>query len=218
MRRFTASGAAASAEVLVNSATTSGDQSTPSIAGLDGGNYVVVWQTPVPSTARTMIRTQVYSGLGVLQGAEVRADTSDTTSQSAPVVTATTGGGFVVAWASTGGATGNGIRGQRFTAAAAKTGKEFAISTTAATQTRPALAGTADGGFVAVWTSFGQTAATRNVFAQRFTATGTRAGAETRINSKSAVDQLEPSVAAFPSRGYLIAWTRKSGVSAATIR
>lgn len=219
MRRYAATGAAAGAEAAVNATTTTGDQSAPKVAALGGGGYVVVWQTPVPSTSRTMIRGRLYNNLGVLQGSEFRADTADTTSQATPAVAPTGNGGFVVAWVSSGGAvTANGIRGQRFTDAAVKSGKEFAISTKAATQTLPALAGTADGGFVAAWTSLGQTGSTRSVYAQRFTAAGSRSGSETRINSTTDVDQRDPTVAAFPTGGYLIAWVRQSSTTAATVR
>jgi len=217
MRRYAAAGTAAGPEIAVNT-TTAGDQAAPAVAALASGDIVVVWQSPVPSTSRTMIRARIFSPLGAARGGEFRADTADITAQTTPVVDAI-GGGFVVAWASTGStAAHNGIRGQRFGTAGAKIGKEFAISTAAATQSRPAIAGTADGGFVAAWSSFGQTGGTSSVYAQRFTAKGARAGGETRINTAVDADHIGPSVAAFPGGGHFVAWTRRTAATVATVR
>lgn len=211
LQRYAANGAALGTETVVPT-TKTGDQQAPVIAALGDGGFVVAWQSQPTASAASTIRARRWSAAGVAAGSDFRADTTTTTSQTAPTIAALKGGGFLIAWVSTKTGSGATIRGQAFTASAVKAGGELAISTsTTGSRSQPALAATADGGAVAVWTTTGQTGATRSLFLQRLGAGAAKLGGETRITSQVAGDQTDPSVAGFPGGGFVVAWTAKPG-------
>ena len=78
---------------------------------------------------------------------------------------------------------------------------------TAGDQVKPTIAALADGGFVVTWSSQGQDGEGWGVYGQRFNADGTKAGAEFLINSHTSNDQLDSSVAALDTGGFVVTWT-----------
>lgn len=211
LKRYAANGTAQGTETIA-ATTTKGDQQAPAVAALADGGFVVAWQSAPTATSPSTIRARRWSAAGVPAGPDFRADTTTTTGQTAPTVAGLEAGGFLIAWVSTGSGGSTTIRGQAFTAAAAKAGGEVAISTsTVGGRSQPVLAPIAGGGAVAVWTTSGQTGATRSLFLQRLGPAATRVGGETRVVSQVAGDQTEPSVAGFPAGGFVVAWTAKSG-------
>lgn len=215
LQRYAANGTAQGAETIA-ATTTKGDQQAPAVAALADGGFVVAWQSAPTSTSPSTIRARRWSAAGIAAGPDFRADTTTTTGQTAPAVTGLKAGGFLIAWVSTGSGGSTAIRGQAFTAAAAKAGGEVAISTsTVGSRSQPALAPIAGGGAVAVWTTSGQTGGTRSLFLQRLSPGAARVGGETRVVSQVAGDQTEPSVAGFPSGGFVVAWTARSGTATA---
>lgn len=73
-------------------------------------------------------------------------------------------------------------------------------------QTRPAVAGTADGGFVVVWEDAYRDGANFGVFGQRFDAAGALAGPDFRVAEATVSIQRRPSIAATPGGGFVVAW------------
>ena len=87
-------------EFLVNT-TTTGAQCVPQVTGLANGGFVVVWEDSSQTggdTSFDAIRGQVYDALGNAVGGEILINTSTTSFQELPAVTALDGGGFVVVW------------------------------------------------------------------------------------------------------------------------
>jgi hypothetical protein len=74
-------------------------------------------------------------------------------------------------------------------------------------QSLPSVAALDNGGFIVAWQSQNQDTSGLGVYAQRFTAAGTRSGANTRVNTTIVNDQGAPSAAAFSDGGVIIAWT-----------
>jgi hypothetical protein len=89
----------------------------------------------------------------------------------------------------------------------AKVGAEFRINTTTlGAQTTPVVAGLQNSGFVVAWASAGQDTPGSGIYAQLFTANGTRSGAEFRVNTRIAGDQITPAVASSPQGGFVVTW------------
>jgi VCBS repeat-containing protein len=81
-------------EFQVNTNST-GDQRFAETAALSGGGYVTVWESRVDNT----IMAQLFDNDGQKVGGEIRIDDHPGAGYvGAPVVTALTGGGFVVGW------------------------------------------------------------------------------------------------------------------------
>ena len=137
--------------------TTDNAQRSPAIAALADGGYVIVWNS-FSQANHFDIMAQRFDASGARVGAEISVNTFTAGSQEVPTVTALAGGDYVVAWASNGqDGSGSGVYAQRFDASGAAAGGEFRINSfTAGFQIEVSVAGLADGGFIATWTSADQ--------------------------------------------------------------
>lgn len=63
-----------------------------------------------------------------------------------------------------------------------------------------------DGSTVVVWYSVGQDGSGQGIYQQRFDASGTPLGAETRVNTYTTGDQYDATVTAVSGGGYVISW------------
>ena len=84
-------------------------------------------------------------------------------------------------------------------------------SFTTGTQTNPAITLLSNGTFVVAWTSAGQDGSGEGVYAQRFAADGTPAGAEFRVATTTADDQRAPALTALSGGGFVITWETRVG-------
>ncbi|MFL6858509.1 MAG: calcium-binding protein, partial [Allosphingosinicella sp.] len=87
-------------EHLANT-TAAFDQSLPSVAGLEGGGFVVTWSDASVSGTGTNgldVRGQLFSAAGDAVGGEFLVNTITNRSQTASSVVGLPGGGFAVAW------------------------------------------------------------------------------------------------------------------------
>ncbi len=97
---FNADGSKSGAEFLVNTTTTNG-QSEPTITALADGRFVVAWTDGSASggdTSGCAVRAQVFNADGSTSGAEFLVNTTTTSGQFEPTITALADGRFVVAW------------------------------------------------------------------------------------------------------------------------
>ncbi|WP_417683881.1 tandem-95 repeat protein [Roseibium sp.] len=149
---------------------------------------------------------QVPSG-GELQS-EVLVNTYTNSSQYRSEVVSLADGGHVVTWSSSGqDGSGWGIYAQRFGSDGAAIGSEFRVNTfTNSTQFYPSATHLGDGGFVIVWSSYGQDGSSYGVFGQRFDATGNPVGAEFQVNTYVNSTQYLPSVASLADGGFVVNW------------
>jgi len=153
-------------------------------------------------------------------GAERRVNAHTEIEQNAPHIVELAGGGHVVVWQSRDQDNRNvdsdfGIFAQRYDAAGVPVGREMRVNTTtASTQSDPAIAATGDGGFVVVWEARFQDdpgSSDLGIVAQRFDAGGAAQGGELVVNTTVAATQFDPAVAAFAGGGFVVTWTSDSG-------
>lgn len=197
-------------EFLVNT-NTANDQLDGHVAGLEGGGYVIVWNSlQTGAGVYTGIYGQRYDASGTPIGGEFQVHTASPYYQEEPAVTALVGGGFVVTW-ETWLQDGNldGVYAQVFDASGVAVGGEFQVNTyTTAYQRNAEVTAMSDGGFVIVWQSINQEAPTSGygVYAQRYDASGVADGGEIRVNSYTSSQQDEASVAALEDGGFIVTW------------
>ena len=144
-------------------------------------------------------------------GAEFQVNTATADKQEVPSVTALSDGGFVVTWQSHDqDGDRDGVYGQRYDSTGSPTGSEFQINTfTTGEQEDPAVAGLADGGFVAIWRSGGQDGDNWGVYGQRYDSAGSPTGSEFQVNTTTTNEQKDPSVAALGDGGFVVTWESK---------
>lgn len=173
MRRYSEDGRALSGELRVNTFTTE-DQGFPGVAALAGGGFVVVWHSQPQDGDGYGVYAQRFDALGAPVGGEFRVNDSTALPQLLPSVAALDDGGFIVTWSS--GFTWSGasadqmdLYGRRFDAQGLPVGSEFRLNTfVERDQQFAALAGLADGGFLAAWSSIGEDLSTLLVHAKRY--------------------------------------------------
>jgi hypothetical protein len=222
---------ASSAEVVVNTNTSSA-QDEPDVVALPDGGFVVVWESQTSGSAGdgsgVGIIGQIYDASGAAVGGEFVVNTETASSQYQPKVTALSDGGFLVAWTSvTSGDAGDGdssgIFAQRYDAVgnavdrdgtalgAGETG-EFQVNVTVeGTQDAPDVAGLAGGGFILTWESNGQDGSGEGIYARQFADNGLPVGNEFRVNDERSLSQQNPAVIALDTGGYVITWSDNSG-------
>lgn len=151
-RIFNADGTARSSEFQVNSHSQSFQQ-LPDIAALQGGGFVVIWQSwgqDGDAASDTGIYGQIYAANGSLVGSEFRVETASNGDQITPSVIGLNNGQFVVVWATSASA---GIAGQVFDADGTRSGDEFRIPTSNAASANPVVSAHGTDGFVVAWQS-----------------------------------------------------------------
>src|SRR5687768_13208678 len=123
------------------------DRGGPSVASDADGDFVIAWQAH--GATDWDVYAQRYNAGGVPQGASFRVNATTAGDQHAPAAAMDADGDFVVVWQSnrTGGSD---IHAQRYNAAGAPQGAEFKVNTFTSdgSNTRPAVAASADGSFV----------------------------------------------------------------------
>jgi len=183
-------------------------QSVPAVASLTGGGYVVVWASAGQDGSADGVYAQRYTASGVAIGPELQVNTTTTNSQSYPVVTGLSNGGFVVTWTDYNGTDGSsyGVYAQRFDANGVAQGSEFLVNTfTDNDQAQSSLAAY-NGGFVVTWYSNGEDSYGAGVYSQRYNNSGAKVGGETHVSGNFASHQYEPDVAARADGSYVVVW------------
>jgi Ca2+-binding RTX toxin-like protein len=207
-RVFGADGTALGADFQVHTSF-EGNQTAPSLLALADGGFVASWT----GVSTGDIAAQRFSAAGDKLGAEFRANTTVAGTQELSSGSALAGGGYVLVWAQSAGAVGDGddVRGQRFDSDGHAVGAEFLLSTddlgggTSGRQYAPDVAGLPGGGFVAVWQSFNGALGRFEARAQIFGADGGKVGSEF-TPSNPANDVSNVSVAALSWGGFIVAW------------
>ena len=205
-RRFDAAGAPG-VEFPVNTFTTSA-QNWPRVASDPGGDFVVVWETFLVDGSGYSVEAQRYDASGAALGANFRVNDFTTGDQTRPDISMDASGNFVVVWHSF-DQDGSlfGIRGQRFDAAGAFKGAEFAVNTyTSGDQLYPAVASAPGGGFVVVWQSPLQDGSDFGIVGRRYDAAGVPLGGEFQVNSYTTGVQHRPDLAVAPGGGFMVTW------------
>jgi hypothetical protein len=189
-------------EVLVNT-TTVGDQGQPSVCGLQGTQFVVVWEDDGDGT----IKGQMLGATGVRSSSEflVNLPTPPGPQRRLPAIVEH-GSGFAVAWteqAPGSAATAPTQLKLRIFDQDTLSGPEIQVSTAPIEPLiRPAMARLSDGNFIVVWADKRED---ERIRAQRFSRDGTRIGPEFRVNTVAGLHRV-PMVVCLANGDIVIAW------------
>ena len=212
-------GSKSGAEFVVNS-TTSASQSTPGIATLADGRFVVTWgdsSATGSDTSSSAVRAQIYNADGSPTGPEVLVNTTTQGSQSQPIITTLAEGSFVIVWVdaslSVDDPTGS-VRAQIYNPDGSRLGSEFRVNTTTdGLQYQACVTALADGGFVVTYGDVSQNdpdTSGNAVRAQVFDADGGRSGPEVLVNTTTESNQTDARVAALADGRFVAVWTDDS--------
>jgi hypothetical protein len=176
------------------------------------------------------IRAQVFNADGTKSGSEVLVNTTTQDVQRFSAIAALNDGGFVVVFEDFSGIihnqpddnSGIAVRAQIFSSDGTKSGSEFLVNTTiTASQSLPAIAGLADGGFVVAFRDESLGVQTSNddtsqsaVRAQVYSADGTKSGSEFLVNTTTTNSQSEPVITALANGRFIVAFADTSSISA----
>lgn len=203
-QRYTADGTPQGGEFRVN-VTTTGRQNAPDIAMDSVGNFVIVWDSPdIDSTG---IYGRRFNASGTALGGEFLVDTASTGIQTNPSVAMDASGAFVVVWEDFApGDDGDEIEAQRYQSSGAPVGSAIHVNTyTTHAQFAPSVTMDQAGDFVVAWTS-NEDSSGYGIYAQRFLASGSRSGAEFRVNTYTFSDQSQPSVSMDATGDFVVTW------------
>ncbi len=226
LRHFNADGQALSGtRIFGHDYDNGGKERNVSLATLSNGNFVAAWTQTTPAAGDGNLWTveaQVFSFNQTSHtnvSAILTVNTTATGYQFNPSVTGLTGGGFVVTWidgSATGADTSSwAIRGQVFTATGGKVGEEFVVNTvTAEAQYYPSVTALLDGGFMAVWDDWSQTATNNvDIHGQRFDELGNKVGTQLRLNAFTAGGQTDADTATLADGRVVVVWQDGSHVA-----
>ncbi len=187
MQRYDANGNPLGANVRVNTST-AGEQIGGDVAVLTDGSYVVAWtsmkfdkdENPVSGN----VFMQRYSATGTKLGGETPVNVASKEIQGEPAITALSGGGYVISWATSDEAAHSGpanLYAQVYDKNGVKVGSQMLITSDSSNDLFPVVAATADGGFIVTWESLSHARGPNgqnlsgDIYSQRFDANGNSA-------------------------------------------
>ena len=227
MQVFNGEGTPLGSEIRANT-TTDAAQSAPSVAGLEGGGFVVAWAdgsvVAPDSNSISDITARAFASDGTALGGEFRVNTTTDAFQQAPDLAPLADGGFLATWSDgslgTSGDFGR-VKGQIFSPSGQKEGGEIVLNaTTQSAQGNPVAAGLSDGGFVAVWEDSSNTGADTSNGALRgqvFHSDGSREGSEFLVNTTTFDRQDNPAVTGLNDGRFVVTWDGPVGDDGAAL-
>ncbi|MCX7421267.1 MAG: matrixin family metalloprotease [Planctomycetia bacterium] len=213
-QRFDKKGVAKGTEFLVNQ-TATGDQVDPVVSVDALGNFVIAWVEAGSDTSGSGIYARRFNADGTASMNEMLINTTTAGEQNAPALASNGIGDFVVTWTSAAqDGSGTGIYAKQFTLDGTVAGSEFRVNnTTRGDQSDSAVVmNRITGEFVVTWTSSAQDGSGLGIYAQRFSSNGTSTGGEFKVNTTTAGDQLDASIAINRITGdFIVSWTGQDG-------
>ncbi|MGK7921604.1 MAG: LamG-like jellyroll fold domain-containing protein [Trichodesmium sp.] len=196
-------------ELDVNT-NTNNDQTSPRIAALSNGDYVIIWESNHDSGSfnRKNVSGQRYDAEGNMVGEEFEIGTGwqETMPEIAPLLN----GGFLVTW----GSDLKTLYGQQYDANANKVGEKFQINTQPDgddynQRRNNAVAPLSNGGFIATWQSkpSDNRHANWEIYGQRYKANGEKDEEEFKIDKYrvlSLLDKQNSAIASLLGGGFVI--------------
>jgi hypothetical protein len=181
----------------------------PAVAAEADGDFVVAWTSYNQESYYSGVFAQRFSSHGVPLATEFQVNSHTIDYQALPSVAIDAAGNFVIAWESyPQDGWSWGIFAQRFSSAGVPLAAEFQVNSyTIDTQAYPSVAAEPDGDFIIAWHSFGFFDFTCDLFARRYSSTGTPLASEFQINSYTN-GQCVPEIAVEPDGDFVISATR----------
>lgn len=196
---------------------TANDQGDSHVTALANGRFVVTWTdgSGTSPDADYGLRARVFNADNTPVGASFLVNTTVAGNQGRSEITALSNGNFAVIWtdASDSAQTNTyDIRMQIFSNTGAKVGAETIVNTTnVSDQDYPHITTLQNGTMVATWEDYSYgadtTPGTAEIRAQVLSATGTKIGAEFRVNTVTAGQQSDPIVTGLSDGTFLITFT-----------
>jgi hypothetical protein len=215
-QRYDAAGNQVGAEYQVNT-TILGDQAEAAVAKRADGSFVVAWSGPILDILGITILGegiyyQRYDAAGNAVGGEQQVALALLGDFSQPSIATNAAGDFVITWTRVGGdGSGDSVFARQFHADGTYDGTLFQVnSTSAGDQSQSSVAFDGAGNFVVTWTSAGQDGSGTGVYGQRFDSGGAALGSEFRVNTTTAGNQSEASVAADGAGNFLVTWSSQN--------
>ena len=208
-------------EALVNSITV-GSQTSPNVASLLDGSYVVTWVSPDQDGSGSAIIAQRFTAAGQQIGNAFIVNSTQVSTQSDPSIVGTDDGGFVIVWESLNqdvpASFDFGVFGQRFGADGLPAGDEFQINETNVTFTQfdPEVAAIPGGGFAVAFTDDSGDGNADGIRVRFYDAAGVPTGTDIQVNSETASNQSLPAIGTInasaganglASGGVVVIWT-----------
>jgi hypothetical protein len=190
---------------------TAGWQRYPDVASLDGGGFVVDWETGggiIPAYPDYVgILARLFDSDGQPQGKEFPVNTYTTDKQQRPCV-GRIPDGFVAAWHSRNqDGNGWGIYAQEYTAQGNKVGDEYQVaSTVVGDQWMPRCCGLSNGRVAVAWEGYSALTQDAEVSFSLFEEDGSILIQESLLNTVTVKIQKAGGLAALPSGGFVAAW------------
>jgi hypothetical protein len=197
-------------ETQVNTFTAGPQMTTPGLnaVAMDSqGDYVITWASENEDGSGWGVYAQRFNADGTRAGGEFRVNTTTAGDQANSAVAMDAAGDFVITWQSSNqDGSGSGVYARLYAAGGVPLGGEFRVNTASAdNQGKPAVAMDTTG-FVIAWQSHNQDGSGSGIYAQRYSALGVPLGGEFRVNTTTADDQANPSVAIDALGDFVIAW------------
>jgi hypothetical protein len=213
-QRYNADGSHNGGISKVNTTTLNSIISTPSIAGLSDGGWIVLWS----DAASGNVYFQAYNQNGALKGSETSVELPVRDNILDLSVAGVSDGGWVVTWhgdyhnPATGGDE-SAVYMQRFNADGSTKGIAEPVSAGYGNISHPAITTLSDGGWVVTWEAGAQFGGPgRNTYQQRYDEDGRKIGVEVLVNTTYNGDiALDTSVTALSDGGWIVTWVGKLG-------
>ena len=185
---------------------------SPRIAVLNGGNYVIVWESlQFGGSDSWEVVGQMFDASGAKIGSNFIVSEFDDWIQRNVDVLALQDGGFATVYETT---TANdtdfsleAVAIRFFDANGAPRTGEFMVNTyTNSYQEQAAVSQLADGNVVVTWSSSGQDGSSWGIFGQMLDTSGAKIGSEFQVNSSTEYIQENSTIAALADGGFIVAW------------
>jgi hypothetical protein len=213
LRIFNLDGSPRSNDIFVNFGAHVFDARQPAVAINDAGDIVVVWTADGQDGSGDTVMARLYDQNGDNKGSPFRVNEATSLDQNSPAVAMAANGDFVVTWARYFDITSStGVQMRMFNANGIAKGGEVEVNSFAFNdQENPSIAMDAGNNFVIAWQSKDQDGSGWGVYAQRYHASGVKAGSEFRVNTgQTSGDQFNPSVGMNASGQFVISWTNSA--------
>ena len=196
-RRFSASGMALTAEILVNQSSTN-DQQWAHVESAADGTFVVTWTSN--HGANQDIYYRRFGADGSALTVELIANDTTTGDQGDSSIAMAADGSFVIVWEGEGPGDNNGVFAKRFDATGtALDATDIAINSTAVgSQSNAAVAMKSNGDFVVAWQSGDE------IYARMFDADGISSTGEVRIDTAGSASY--PDITYHESGEFTVVW------------
>jgi hypothetical protein len=177
------------------------------VAKVDGGGFVVIWESDGQDGDDFGIYAQRYDEDLAPLGTEFRVNTTTVGKQASPDAAAVPGG-FLASWFGDQGASFYDVIARRYASDGTPLTGEFQVNTYLPDMQRhPSIAVAPDGSFTITWQSRGQDGPNRpGIFGQRFDTDGAPLGGEFQVNTYTAGHQWFHASTMDPSGRLVVVW------------